>query len=370
MRAKLLYSIVTTDWKKLLHVSAGPKALDRIRDSGLRPEDIGTVAGPATGPRWIVFAGIDRAIADDRWLNRSPGLWLWGASAGAWRFAALAQEDPSSAIRLFQKTYMSMQFDQPISPTQVRDELVRALARLLPVGKEEREKLARGENGLRLAVTTVRHRRMVEGMDRLIYIPTFLLSLLHPAACRLMLERVVFHSPPDPPAQAREAGFPASLVPLSGRNIEGAMLASGSVPFKVAAGQPIPDAPKGVYQDGGVLDYHINSCLRPCPGGGMILLITHPGRIIPQWMDRFAPWRRIGEELTDRLVVVRPSPGILDHLPGNRIPSRRDWETMEDQDERLAFWKKALQASLPLGDVFMEAVHSGAIKNMATALEQ
>jgi hypothetical protein len=351
--------------KDLLSVSAGPSALARIRDAGLRPGDVAAVSGPATGPRWIVFAGIDRALADARWLNGGRNLWLWGASAGAWRFAALAGRDPSSAIRLFQETYMTLDFDLPVSPVQVRQELERALGVLLPRDPRGKEALVRGESGPRLAVIAVRHKARLAGKEKLIYLAAFFLNIFHPSGNAVTLERVVFHSPPDPPPQLARKDFPGRGIALSARNLHGAMLASASVPFKVAPTDDIDGAP-GVYQDGGFLDYHVNACLHPGDDDRLVLLITQPGRIMQRWLDRFAPWRRLPRKLLDRLVVVRPRPELVDLLPGRRIPNRKDWEEMKDRKERLAMWRKALEICLPLGDVFMEAVESGSIRRLAS----
>jgi hypothetical protein len=356
---------MSTKGADLLSVSAGPAALARIRDAGLRPEDVAAVAGPATGPRWIVFAGIDRALADARWLGRGRDLWLWGASAGAWRFAALASRDPSSAIRLFQETYMTLGFDSPVNPAQVRRELERALGVMIPADPQEREALVRGEHGPRLAVIAVRRRKAVEGMEKLAYASALFLNFFHPSGNEAAFERVVFHSPPRPPPQLARGNFPGRGIPLSARNLHGALLASGSVPFKAAPADAIDGVP-GVYQDGGFLDYHVNTCLLPGDDDRLVLLITQPGRIMQRWLDRLAPWRRIPAQLASRLVVVRPSPRLIELLPGRRVPSRKDWEVMKDQRERLAMWRKALEISLPLGDAFMEAVESGSIRRLAS----
>jgi len=355
---------VKVNWKELLEISAGPRALSRIRDSGLSPGDVSVLAGPATGPRWIVIAGIDRALADSRWLNRSPGIWLWGASAAAWRFSAFAQKDPSAAIRLFQENYAGMQFGRTFNPVRVRREIERALSGFMPKSTARKEALIKGDHGPKLAVVTVRQKSAVEGMEKLIYLSSFLLNFLTPAANEIMVERVVFYSPPSPPPQLEEKDFPGRALELSPENLEKVLLATASVPLKVTPPDSIPGAFRGTYQDGGVLDYHINSCLFPCEDEGIILLITHPGKIMARWMDRFTPWRRISRLRLERLVVVQPSSKLLDLLPGRRLPSRKDWEEMKDQKERLSLWKRAMEISMPLGEVFMEAVESGAVKNM------
>jgi len=358
-----------TDWKKMLQVRAGPAALARIRDSGLAAADLAMVVGPATGPRWIVVAGIDRAMADSRWLNEGRDLWLWGASAGAWRFAALAQDDPSDAIRRFQQCYMGMHFTRPFSRMQVGNEIERALAGFLPGDAGSREALIRGAQGPKLAVVTIRQRAVLEGMEKTVYLTALLLNFLHASAGRVTTERVVFHAPLQPPPPLCEPGFPGRGVALTTANIEKALLATGSVPFRAMPVTRIPGAPRGSYQDGGFLDYHVNSSLFPCRDERLQLLIAHPGRIMARWLDRLTPWRRLRADGLDRLVVVQPSPHIIDILPAGRLPSRKDWEKIPDRVERLDLWNRALDMCLPLGDVFMDAVQSGAVARMAEPLE-
>jgi hypothetical protein len=357
-----------TDWKKMLRVGAGPAALSRLRDSGLAAADLAVVVGPATGPRWIVVAGIDRALADSRWLNKGRDLWLWGASAGAWRFAALAQPDPSDAIRRFQESYAGMHFTRPLDREQVRGEIERALGGFLPRDVESRDALARGSQGPKLAVVTVRQRAALEGMEKTIYLTSLLLNFFHSSAGRVTTERVVFHSPMQPPPPLCEPGFPGRGVALTAANIEKALLASGSVPFKAMPVTRIPGAPRGSYQDGGFLDYHINSSLFPGRDDRLQLLITQPGKILARWLDRFTPWRGLPAAGLDRLVVVQPSPEIIDRLPGRRLPSRKDWEEIPDRKERLEIWNRALETCLPLGEIFMNAVLSGAVGRMAEPL--
>jgi len=361
---------VKPDWKAILRFYAGPAALERVRDAGLGPEDLGVVAGPATGPRWIVLAGIDRALADSRWLDRGRDLWLWGASAAAWRFAAMAQKDPSSAIRAFHESYAGMSFERPIDRAGVRRVIEQALGAFMPRSAEEREALARGDGNLRLAVVTVRQHPWVEGMERTVYLSSLLLNLIHPSAGEWPVERVVFHSSAGLPPQLRERNFPGRAVALTGANIERALLASGSVPFRVLPVTAIQGAPRGLYQDGGLLDYHINACLYPAGDDRLTLLVIHPGRLRARWMDRFAPWRRLTGPLLDRLIIVQPSGELLDLLPGRRLPSRNDWETMEDQDERASMWRTALETCLPLGEVFMEAVESGSVRARVRPLSE
>jgi len=41
---------------------AGKKALSKIRDNGLHPENIKVIAGAAGGPKWLILGHLDRFL--------------------------------------------------------------------------------------------------------------------------------------------------------------------------------------------------------------------------------------------------------------------------------------------------------------------
>ena len=46
-----------------LSFRAGPVAYREIREEGLRPERIGTLAGASGGAKWLVLSQLDRVVA-------------------------------------------------------------------------------------------------------------------------------------------------------------------------------------------------------------------------------------------------------------------------------------------------------------------
>jgi hypothetical protein len=80
----------------LLHYRAGTRALERLRAHGFGPRELQALILPATGPRWLVCTGFDRALLSHGWLTQPEHhVLLLGASAGAWRALALASRDPA-----------------------------------------------------------------------------------------------------------------------------------------------------------------------------------------------------------------------------------------------------------------------------------
>jgi len=72
---------------KALRLNAGPSALRWIRENGLQPGDIRTIAGAAGGPKGLILGPLDRWLSG-QWLPLGGNpVDLVGASIGAWRMA-------------------------------------------------------------------------------------------------------------------------------------------------------------------------------------------------------------------------------------------------------------------------------------------
>lgn len=71
-------------------------------------------------------------------------------------------------------------------------------------------------------------------------------------------------------------------------NLKPALQASGSIPYLMNGVQQIPGAPKGVYRDGGPVDYHLDVPFG-LDGSGIVLYPHFSQRIIPGWFDKHLP---------------------------------------------------------------------------------
>ena len=80
-----------------LTIRAGRRAMQRLRETPLSPEDVHVIPGAAGGPKALGISGLDKAIFGD-WLPRVPQeRSLIGSSIGSWRFAAVASSDDPKA---------------------------------------------------------------------------------------------------------------------------------------------------------------------------------------------------------------------------------------------------------------------------------
>jgi hypothetical protein len=342
-----------------------------LRQHGLRIEDVQAFVLPATGPRWLVAAGFDRALLEaglGRARTRTNGsaqrTLLLGASAGAWRSLTLVAKDPARAQRALIDRYCSQAFVRSHSPEHISA----AYRELLAAVVEDADvRHALEHPTLDLAMSVVRARTVPAAwlgarhtmLARLVGAAA--LNLLRPEATHWFFERVIFHA-------AGAAGDPGGLLaqlagrraPLTEQNLRAAALASGTVPLYM---QPVPDlegAHSGEYLDGGLADYHFNQRLRT--ERGIILMFSHQARVVPGWFDKSLPWRRSRHGIED-LVVVHPDASFISSLPGGRVPTRDDfWELEHAPEQRIARWQEVAYRSDALGEALLKDLRDGSLE--------
>jgi hypothetical protein len=145
-------------------------------------------------------------------------------------------------------------------------------------------------------------------------------------------------------------------------------MASGAIPLVIEGLKDIYGAPRGVYRDGGLFDYHLNHEYTG-KEGEMTLFFHHQERIIPGWLDKRLKKRKSPEHILDNVLMVYPSEGFIGTLPGGRIPVREDFAIFVDDPEmRIRNWREAVRQCEPLGEEFLETVASGEIRRVVELL--
>jgi hypothetical protein len=118
----------------------------------------------------------------------------------------------------------------------------------------------------------------------------------------------------------------------------------------------INGAPRGVYRDGGVIDYHLDL---PHNSDERLTLYLHfIDRIVPGWFDKRLGWRRPDPDHVRNTVLVSPSRAFVDRMPYRKIPDRRDFATFEPA-ERLAYWRTVVDMCDELADEFHQVIEKG-----------
>ena len=352
-----------------IRVRAGRRAYEQIRAGGFALDCIGTYVGPAGGPRWLVASGFDLTLLEGGLLGRARPIWLVGASAGAWRFAAWLQPEAVKSYRRLMEAYISTTYEKKDTPETILQSVAAIINSYI---EDDALPFALANKQYRLAVMTCRMKHLAasEGMlaQKVGFILSFLANALHPSLNYRFAERVVFFYGAKPPDFCLRKGFRGHFIPLSEVNFKSAVIASGAIPIAVAGVKDIFGAPDGVYRDGGFLDYHINQDYTT-RSDELTLFFHHQERIIPGWMDKRLKRRRPPETALDSVVMVYPSETFIAGLPGGRIPDRGDFKTfVDDQATRIANWRRAVELAAPLGEEFLELIESNRLKDVVEKL--
>jgi len=339
---------------------AGAKAYAYIKDAGLAPDDVKVMSGAAGGPKWLILKHTDRVLFSSWFKDRKTPLFLIGSSSGAWRFACASQADPVAAAERFEQSYIAQYYRGDPTPQDISREGQRIMTQVL------------GQSGvseilshpyLRLSIMTVRCKGLgasdqilIQGVGMSM---AALCNLIHRRGLKLFFERALFYDARDIPPFFDINEFPIHRIALNEKNLNAALMASGSIPMVMSGIRDIPGAPAGTYRDGGITDYHID--IPFIKDDGIVLFPHYTDRIIPGWLDKKLVWRKPG--YADNVLMLSPSEAFLKRLPYRKIPDRTDFKRFKGRDnERTAYWKMAVKLSKILADEFMEAVESGRIR--------
>jgi len=346
-----------------IEIFAGDKAAAIIRRKGAKEDDIKVIAGASGGPKFLVLAGLDRAILNSWFKRRKEPLFFIGSSIGSWRGAAFASKAPVKTLEKFTESYLRQQYTGRPSRKDVTDESIRILNDFL---KDEDIDFILNKSKINLNIIAAQCMGISSYENNaalaLSFIPAAIVNLCSRKLLLKIYTRTLFHdnrnTPPFINSFKRD-----NRIRLTSENLKQALLSSGSIPFVMEGIKNIPDAPSGTYRDGGLTDYHINIDF------GIeqdIVLFPHfSRRIIPGWLDKQIPWRGPDKKFFSNTVLVAPSSKFIESLPMGKIPDRTDFKTFYGRDnQRLAYWREVIKKSSIVGEEFMEAVAGGKIKNI------
>ena len=352
-----------------LCIKAGENACERIRDGGFSLDTFTGYAGPAVGPRWLLASGFDLTLLKEKALGRLRPLTLIGASAGAWRFAAWIQPEAEKSYRHLLEAYITTTYTRADKPFSIRDSLTAIINKTI---ESDALPFALNHRDYRLAVVTARAKNLTAAENVLLQRLGFAFSFLGNALSRSLLytflERVIFYSGPKPPAFALRPEFRGVCVPLNKTNFKSVLVATGAIPLIIAGVRDIFGAPRGVYRDGGLIDYHLVGNYG-AKEDDLTLLFLHQERLIPGWLDKRLTSRKPSAEDLKNIVMVYPSADFVASLPLGKVPEREDFVTfVDDPETRIANWRQAVAKAEPLGEIFLELVASGKIKDVISPL--
>jgi hypothetical protein len=298
-------------------------------------------------------------------LGRKKPVLLVGSSSGAWRFAAWLQPEPEKSYRALLEAYITLAFKRTDTPATLLQSMGDIINTYL---EDDAIPFALANKQYRLSIITCRARRLVASEIK--WVQRFGLGICFAmnAMSRSLLygfaERIVFYTGPKPPYFCLRNDFRGQYIPLSETNFKHVVLASGAIPLVVAGVRDIYGAPRGIYRDGGLTDYHLSHNYA-AENAGTTLLFHHQERIIPGWLDKRLTYRQPAGDILENVLMVYPSPDFIGKLPGGTVPDRDDFAIfLDDPAQRIKNWHQAVEQSAHLGEQFLELVESKKIKEI------
>lgn len=352
-----------------IRVKAGKKIYQIIKDGGFRFDAVSTYFGPAVGPRWLVASGFDLTLLKEGLLGRQKPVQLVGSSAGAFRFAAWIQPEAIQAYQKLIDSYISVEYTRRDTPTTALEKITGIVNAYL---EDDALPFALASKQYRLVVLTARARGLVAsenhwlqktGLFTCLIFNYFNRNNIHKFA-----ERVVFYNAAKPPAFCLKPYFRGACVQLNEINFKYSILASGAIPLVIDGVRDIYGAPRGIYRDGGLIDYHLTHQYA-ARENEIVLFFHHQERIIPGWLDKSIKSRAPEPHTLNNVLMVFPSQNFVETLPGGKVPDRTDLVTLiNDPATRIKNWRRAVELSAPLGEDFLEMVESGKIRDAVEKL--
>lgn len=337
-----------------------------IRDEGLALSRVKVLAGASGSAKFLILTGIDRGLMS-LFKDRTDPLYLIGTSIGAFRMAAFCQTDPMSALEALERAYIAQQYT--LKPT--RKEITNETLRILDAFINDTEiahilahpfmKICFLSNKCR--GLTKSDRSLVQGLGLGLAAGVNLFSRNR---LGMFFERALFCRQDALPPFAGMNQFPMTRYGLTRSNFKSALLSSGSMPL-VMEGVSSIDGARGVFRDGGILDYHLDIPFLP-HDDGLVLYPHFYETITPGWFDK-ALKRKPSSQNMENVVLVAPSPAFVSALPLKKIPDRKDFYAFKGKDDqRRAYWRLIVEKNQTLGDAFLEAILSGKIRRMVKPL--
>ncbi|MFT6918420.1 MAG: hypothetical protein ACJA2G_001034 [Cognaticolwellia sp.] len=333
----------------MLDIYCGSNALKTIQEHGFKQELFTTMLGASGGPKWFSLFGLDKYLFGEYFKDRRTELNLVGSSAGAFRFAALSQQDPVAAITRLATLYSQTTYSENAKNKEISAKAMALLEEILGANGSD-EIINNPIFKAHFIVAKCRGLTAFEQKTPLMLglISSMVFNQINRGLLAKQYQRFVYHHPKSQLTINDPYNFNTQYQALNNKNLTTSLLASGSIPVVMGGVKNIADSPKGMYRDGGIIDYHFDVDIKPASG---LTLYPHFSPTPKAgWFDKNLA-RKVNTEYYKNTVMLVPSAAFIAQLPFAKIPDRKDFINLAPKT-RLKYWQKVLKASECLADEF------------------
>jgi len=333
----------------MIDIVAGKNAAKIINEQGFKPELFTSFLGASGGPKWFTLFGLDKYIFGEFFKNRTQPLNLIGSSAGAFRSACFAQNDPVAAIERLATSYSQTRYssNKP-TPAEIT---IKARALLEDVF---------GDNGVTEIINNpvfkahfivAKSNGFIASENKLIQLlglsKSYMLNRINRKLLGSQYERFIFGASNSNLSITDGYNFKTQNIALNQTNLKDALLASGSIPLVMQGIKNIAGSPQGMYRDGGIIDYHFDVKIN---NPGLILYPHFNSEPKAGWFDKNLK-RKVAPQNYDNVVMITPSKEFVAGLPYGKIPDRNDFTDL-DADTRIKYWNTVFSETEKLAEAF------------------
>lgn len=338
----------------MLDIYAGENALKIIQEHGFKQELFTNFLGASGGPKWFTLFGLDKYLFGDFFKGRSTELNLIGSSAGAFRAACLAQNDPVAAISRLANKYAHTVYSDKPSTQDISDSAFEMLDHIFgetgiyEIINNKRFKahfIVAKSNGL-----TSSENKLFQGAGLL---ASMLLNKIDRKLLACQYERYIYRPASSQIKINDPYRFASHYIGFTKENISSALLASGSIPMVMAGIKDIHGSPKGMYRDGGIIDYHFDFTLES-QNKGLTLYPHFSPTPKAGWFDKSSSRQVLAKSYQD-IVLLVPSAQFIASLPFGKIPDRTDFQKL-DAPTRIKYWLTVLSETDRLAENLQDFV--------------
>ena len=329
---------------------------------------------PAAGPKAFVSSGFEKLLLEElhsrvmeeeeeeKRYAAEKTLKTWhfvAGSTGALRALALITSSISSQdhTALLKDQFCNNMYykhgmtGEDLHPMMVQAFEIAAPIKLLPQ--------ALGHSRLRVAIMVCRIRyftHLPSILLRLFFVLLWTLNLFSHKLLSLFVERLCFYSGPSPPKDLI-TDTPLLFYPLTEENTHQILHATTCIPFISRPCTYISGLGRGIYLDGGVTDYYLNTGLDSSDDEihGLLLADIEPSnkRIPRSALDALNPFFTLGagyqrDKRFSKICMIRPSFRFVEALPAATLPSVNDWfnaDFIREPAKRQESWNHAFELS-------------------------